>query len=309
MDFIQKERPENSGFIQLLMLIVYAIAGILIGSILAFILIFIIYGKQVLINPAILTGSDPNSIAGLQILMIATSAGLFLAPPLFLALTEGKRPSVFYGFKKPEIKLIALVFVIMTVSMPLMEWVALLNQKMVLPESLKELEHWMREKEDEAMRTTFLLLKMNSIKDLLINLFMIALLPGIAEELMFRGGIQRSFTKIVKNPHVAIWISAVIFSAIHFQFYGFFPRLLLGAGFGYLYFWSGSLWYAMFAHFLNNGYAVCAAWYMQKNNIPLSELDNTASFTWYGYVISFVLTILVFLYFKNKTQITNERLD
>lgn len=185
--------------------------------------------------------------------------------------------------------------------MPVLEWVTLANQKMVLPDFLKSLEKWMRAKEDEAMNTTLLLLKMSTIKDLLINLFMIALLPGIAEELMFRGGVQRTANRMFNNQHVAIWLSAFIFSAIHVQFYGFLPRLLLGAGFGYLYYWSGSLWYSMLAHFLNNGYAVCAAYYMQKNDMSLDELDQTAYFAWYGYIVSFVLTALVFSYFKKRT--------
>ncbi|MOA49826.1 CAAX amino terminal protease self- immunity [compost metagenome] len=86
------------------------------------------------------------------------------------------------------------------------------------------------------------------------------------------------------------------------QFYGFLPRLCLGAAFGYLYFWSGSLWYAIFAHFINNAYAVCAAWYMQKNNIPLSEADKTLNIAWYGYIVSAILTFLLFRYFKTKTE-------
>lgn len=302
MNFIQKQQDENSPYTQLLMLLGYAVTGIFIFLLIGLAIITAMYGFGALTNPVILSGGEEKYRPALQILLIAQSVGLFLAPPLFLAITERKKINVFYGFKKPEPNLLLLVFLIMAVSMPFMEWTAVINQKMILPDFLKSIENWMRQKEDEAMQTTLLLLKMQHISELVANLFLIALLPGIAEELMFRGGVQRSFLRIFKNPHLAIWASAFLFSAIHLQFYGFLPRLLLGAGFGYIYYLSGSLWYAMLAHFLNNAYAVCAAWYMQKNNIPLSEADNISHFAWYGYLISFILTILVFRYFKTKTS-------
>lgn len=315
MNLIEKDQRENSisikaengPYLQLLMLLAYALLGVLVFTILALGVIYALFGADVL--KSIITMSSVGMVnrGALQVMLIASSLGFFLAPPILLAITEQQKTSVFYGLKQPDIKLLGIVFLIMLVSMPIMEWTAALNQKMTLPEVLKPLEQWMKEKEDEAMRTTLLLLKMNSIKDLLLNLFMIALLPAVAEELMFRGGVQRSFNRIFNNPHVAIWTTAFIFSAIHLQFYGFLPRLLLGAGFGYIYYFSGNLWYAVLGHFLNNAYAVCAAWYMQKNNIPLTATDSTINIAWYGYVISFILTTAVFIYFKNITQQPHER--
>ena len=160
----------------------------------------------------------------------------------------------------------------------------------------------MKAKESEAMRMTYLFLKVNGFGDFLINLFTIALVPAVAEELMFRGGVQRAFNRMFNNPHVAIWLAAFLFSAIHMQFYGFLPRLLLGALFGYIYVWTGSLWYAIFAHFINNAYAVCYAWYLQANNMPLNQTDATLNTPWYGYVISLVAGIYLLIYFKNKTN-------
>lgn len=315
MNLIEKDQRENSisikaengPYLQLLMLLAYALLGVLVFTILALGVVYALFGADVL--RSIITMSSVGTVnrGALQVMLIASSLGFFLAPPILLAITEQQKTSVFYGLKQPDIKLLGIVFLIMLVSMPIMEWTAALNQKMTLPEVLKPLEQWMKEKEEQAMQTTLLLLKMNSIKDLLLNLFMIALLPAVAEELMFRGGVQRSFNRIFNNPHVAIWTTAFIFSAIHLQFYGFLPRLLLGAGFGYIYYFSGNLWYAVLGHFLNNAYAVCAAWYMQKNNIPLTATDSTINIAWYGYVISFILTTAVFIYFKNITQQPHER--
>jgi len=302
MDLSEREREEYPPYLQLLMLLFYAVLGILVFSIIAVIVIISLYGLPALTNPAVMSGSEPRYLPAMQLLLMASSLGLFLTPALLLAITEGRKPQHFYGFKAPTLKILGLVVLIMIVSMPFMEWSMLTNQKLILPDFLKEVERWIREKENQTLQATINLLKMASIKGLLINLFLIAVLPAVSEELLFRGGVQRTLGRIFKNPHVSIWVAAAIFSAIHVQFYGFLPRMLLGAGFGYLYYWSGSLWYAILGHFLNNAYAVCAAYYMQKNNMSLAEMDTTANFTWYVYLISFILMIAAFGLFKKQTE-------
>jgi membrane protease YdiL (CAAX protease family) len=301
MNFSLAPREEKSAYTQLLILACYALAGAVAGSVLSLIALVSLYGTGILQNAAGLSGGDPAYLNGLRIAQSLTSLCLFLMPPLLLAITEKKRISTFYGFKKPQPLLLLLILLLMVCSMPLMEWITLINQKMVLPEYLKPLENWMREKEEAAMNMTILLLRIRGFGEFMVNIVIIALLPAVAEELLFRGGIQRSFGRMFRHPHVAIWISAFIFSAIHVQFFGFFPRLLLGAAFGYIYLWTGSLWYAMFAHFLNNAYAVSQAWYLQAHHIPLDQADNSAYFPWYAYVISLILSIFLFKYLKDKT--------
>jgi membrane protease YdiL (CAAX protease family) len=300
MNFPSNVKPEKSAYVQLLALAGYALAGVFVFTALGFAILFLMYGSKVF-EPNALTGGNPEYLNGLKIIQICTSIGLFLAPPLLLAFENGRKIKDFYGFGKPKLEWIFLVFLIMICSMPFMEWTALINQKMILPDFLKPLDTWMREKEEEAMRMTLILLKINTTWDFLVNLFMIALVPAVAEELMFRGGVQRGLNRMFNNPHVAIWFAAFIFSAIHMQFFGFLPRLLLGAGFGYIYYWSGSLWYAMLGHFINNGYAVCVAWYLQIKHLPLDDADNTFHFKWYGYILSLLITITLFIYFKKRT--------
>jgi membrane protease YdiL (CAAX protease family) len=299
---MQNIREENGPFVQILMLVFYAILGLIVVSAIGFALVYLQYGGIILKDMSWLSGTNPYYMPAQRILLTAQQIGLFLVPALLLAKTEGQKINRFYGFTKPKIELMLIVVVLMICAMPVLEWVTQFNQKMVLPEALKGIEKWMKDAEDQGMKTTIALLKMDHVGMFVLNLGMIALLPAVAEELMFRGGLQRAFGRMFKNCHVAIWLSAFIFSAIHMQFYGFFPRLFLGATFGYLYFWSGSLWYAIFGHFINNAYAVCAAWYMQKNNIPLSEADKTMNIAWYGYIISAVLTFLLFRYFKKQTE-------
>lgn len=302
MIFVKPNKEEINPFLQLLLLLFYALLGGFVFGLLAIVIILIINGLGMVSNLELLLSGDPKFITEFKIIQILSSIGTFILPPIALALTEGKKVTQFYNFKKPQTLLIFLVLTIMIVSMPFMEWTVLINQKMVLPDYLKAVEQWMKEKEDAAMKITIQLITVRSNFDFIINLIMIAVLPAIGEELMFRGGVQRSLTKAFNSPHLAIWLTAIIFSAIHVQFYGFIPRMLLGAGFGYLYFYSGSLWYAMLAHFINNAYAVCAAFYMQKHNMPLNKADEPIGFPWYGYLISAIITIALFKFFKDSAE-------
>ncbi|RYD78939.1 MAG: CPBP family intramembrane metalloprotease [Sphingobacteriales bacterium] len=302
MNVVASNREEMNPFLQLLLLLFYAIVGTIIFTIISLVVILAIYGFAIVKDFNLIATGDPKFTDALKILQIGTSIGMFVVPPLALAYTNSKKPSNFYSFGKPKAALLILVLVIMIASMPFMEWIAVTNQKMVLPSGLKWLENWMKESEQAAMKMTIQLLTVRNNWDFVVNLIMIAVLPAIGEELMFRGGVQRSLTKAFNNPHAAIWISAIIFSAIHMQFYGFVPRLLLGAGFGYLYYFSGSIWYAMAGHFINNGYAVCAAFYMQKHNMPLDKAEDPIGFPWYGYLISAIITIALFKFFKDTAQ-------
>ncbi|TCD02373.1 CPBP family intramembrane metalloprotease [Pedobacter frigidisoli] len=302
MNFVTPNKEEINPFLQLLLLLFYALLGGLIFGIIAVAITLIMYGLGLISNFDLLLAGDARYLDGFKLIQILSSIGTFIAPPIVLAWTERKRVTEFYSFKKPQLLLLILVFVIMMVSMPFMEWTVLMNQKMVLPDFLKGIERWMRMKEDGTMKVMMKLITVRSNLDFIVNLIMIAVIPAIGEELMFRGGIQRSLTRAYKNPHLAIWLTAIIFSAIHLQFYGFVPRMLLGAGFGYLYYFSGSIWYAMLAHFINNAYAVCAAFYMQKHNMPLDKADEPVGFPWYGYLISAIITIALFKFFKDSAE-------
>lgn len=287
-------KPENSPFTQMLYLVVFAIGGVLVFSTIGFAIIFFTAGIEGLQAAA---SNNLKGVAAIKILLIAQQLGLFLTPALLLAAIERKRLSKFYGLEAPKVSLLLVVALLSICWMPVMglsmEW----NQKMVLPGFLKSIEQWMRAMEDMGVKTTEAILKMDNIGDVIINLFVIAVTPAICEEFIFRGAIQRIIFRVKSNPHVAIWLSAIIFSAIHFQFYGFLPRMLLGAAFGYVYFWTGSIWYAVFAHFLNNAYAVCVAFYLQKNNLSYTKADEI-DMAWYGYVISAVLTVVLFNFVK-----------
>ena len=132
---------------------------------------------------------------------------------------------------------------------------------------------------------------------------MIAIIPAIGEELLFRGVIQRIFTRWTRSNHWGIWIAAILFSALHMQFYGFVPRMLLGVLFGYLLVWSGSMWLPIIAHFLNNALAVIAMYMIDKELIsPKVEEFGSTSGSYYGAIISIILVGVFLVLIKKQNE-------
>jgi uncharacterized protein len=186
----------------------------------------------------------------------------------------------------------------------LMYW----NSHLVLPEFLSELEQWMRDMETTLMELTNYLTDFQSIPELLFGILVIGVFAGVGEELFFRGLIQPKIQGYLRSPHWGIWVTAIIFSAIHVQFYGFLPRLFLGALFGYLYHYSGSLFYPILGHILNNSFTLLLVY---ASNEGLIELDVQAldTVSYPGAGAGFLVLILGFLYFKKVNRVTNEKLD
>ena len=218
--------------------------------------------------------NDPKTIQLLQYFQVIQSFGLFIFPAL-LAGYFFERNSVRYLFISHISKwpLYLAVLILMFVSLPFTNWMVAANEAMKLPEFLKGLEDWMRNSEEEAAKLTDAFLNMPTFGGFLFNIVMIAMLPAIGEEFMFRGLLQRLFKEWLGNIHIAIFISAFLFSAMHVQFYGFFPRMMLGIMFGYMFYMTGSLWVPVWAHFINNGAAVTVA-YLSQHGILTGDYEN-----------------------------------
>ena len=220
---------------------------------------------------------------------------IFEQPKEELQLSEwGKGKNYLYGI----IALLAIQPIVGVVN----EW----NQAISLPEFLAPLEAWMREAENTAAQLQERFLSGTSYLDLLINIVVMAITPAICEELLFRGVIQNQLAKWFKNVHVAVWVAAIIFSAIHFQFYGFFPRMILGAALGYLLVYGKSLWLPIVAHCLNNFMAVVVAWGANKleiiQNVEAAAPTYTTSED-YIFLIGCVFVVALSfykLYYNNK---------
>jgi uncharacterized protein len=251
------------------------------------------YGEKTFEELGKLNVSGPHFSAMLWIMqIIGTTLPIFVAPVIF-ACTIVKKPAE-YLKAAPRLNwlLMLIVLVLMFTSTPLIEFLSNINQKMVLPPFLK----WMRDSEDSAEKITAVMLQMNSVWNMIANVLVIGLLTAIVEEFMFRGVIQTIFIRWTKNTHAAVWITAILFSAFHIEFFGFLPRLLLGVLFGYFVAWSGSIWTGVWAHFINNGTDVVVTWLYQKKKINTNP-DSDHIFNYQGYTISFIIVlILLFIY-------------
>ena len=229
---------------------------------------------------------DLKTIRLLQYFQVIQSFGLFIIPALLAGYFFERSSTRYLSIDKPSRWLFYLItLVLMFAALPFINWMVTVNESMKLPGFLKGMEDWMKAAEEEAAKLTDAFMNMPTFSAFLFNMVMIALLPAIGEEFVFRGLLQRLFREWLGNIHVAIFISAFLFSAMHMQFYGFFPRMFLGIMFGYLFYWSGSLWVPISAHFINNGAAVIFSWLGQQGVLS-GDYEN------FGATESVVLIIL-----------------
>ena len=200
-------------------------------------------------------------------------------------------------------RLVLLLILLFVLFLPILNFTVELNKLLVLPDWLSELENWMRNAEDSAAVKTKALLKMDNYQDLLFNIFLIGILPAVGEELAFRGVVQKVLIGERENPHIGIWGAAFIFSFIHFQFFGFLPRLLLGAFFGYLFYWSKSIWLPILGHFVNNTSAVLVAYYLGSNGMEekLEKIGTTEQSSFVPLIAALLFCAFLY-YFKKQTD-------
>jgi len=247
-----------------------------------------------------------KSVRVTQMALMIQSVCFFLFPSLVFAFLCQNNAKTYLKTEESYKPLILLLSICLIVAIqPLINFIGYYNQQLVLPESMSAIENWMKENELAAKKTTNLLFSDKTITGLIFNLLIIAVVAGLAEEFFFRGCIQQIIQKIVTNQHIAVWIGAIIFSAMHFQFYGFVPRLLLGALLGYLFIWSGSIWVPVITHTINNVIGVLLAFLYygtpQYEEIGTFTLDKNLWIT----ILSFILsTILIFLIHKKRQTLT-----
>jgi membrane protease YdiL (CAAX protease family) len=254
--------------------------------------------------PTIDEMDNPESIRILKYFQVIQSIGVFIVPPFILGwLYHGKIVEYLKLNKKITFASVLLVLVLSFAASPFINLIGEINANMQFPGWLSGIENWMKNAEDKAAEITEAFLKVETTGGLLFNIFMIAFLPSIGEELLFRGVIQRIFTNWTRNYHWGIWISALLFSALHLQFYGFIPRLFLGVLFGYLLVWSGSMWLPIIAHFINNAVAVVAMYLIDKELLsPEIEEIGTTSDSFYMAAVSFVLIVVFMLMVKRQNS-------
>jgi membrane protease YdiL (CAAX protease family) len=287
--------PEKHPLVSLLtILAVIAIGFIIIGPLIGFILSLPFYPGNITEYAEGIQNIEAHPEIKLPFYVLQGSAtffGLIIGPALYLKSERKSLGSLFYNQRAQVIPILITVLVVIA-FMPLNSLFIDWNSNLHLPEFLKGLEEWARMREDEATRITKFLTHFDSTFEVAVAVVVIALLPAIGEEIVFRGLIQNELFRGTKNIHISIWISAILFSAIHIQFFGFVPRMLLGALFGYLYYWSGSLNLAILAHFVNNAASVIGMYLFQLGTIK-EDMESSEAASWPAVLSSLLLTVLL----------------
>ncbi len=250
----------------------------------------------------ILLHLSPAGDEVLKISQLLMSIGMFVIPPFIFAYLCSENTIGFLQLnKKVRISDVLVVVLFMMAVIPFINLLNDLNHRLVLPQALSGIENQMKAMEEAAAKLTEKLLNVHTINGLLFNILVIAIIPALGEELIFRGTLQSIF-KDWKGIIVGIWFAAFIFSAIHMQFYGFVPRMLMGAFFGYLVYWSGNIWLPILAHFTNNVLAVIF-YYLKFNGVQTIDIDTigTGNTLWIG-IVSGIVVIAGILLIKGILQ-------
>ena len=245
----------------------------------------------------LLSDVDKTATSSLKWLQCIQSMSLFLFPALLCAWWWDGDHRPFRWLRMDRMiswHVVGLAALVMVCAIPGINLLADLNNRIVLPECLSSLEQFFRQMEEEAALLTKRFMQADNVWVMMINMGLMAVLPALAEEMSFRGVLQQL---LGGRRHVAIWLTAVIFSAIHMQFYGFVPRMLMGALFGYVFVWTGSLWVPIVMHFVNNGMAVLVYYILSSKGVAMdTNYADTlgAGTTWWLGVIS-LLTVGILL--------------
>jgi hypothetical protein len=289
----------KSRFVQIVILLALIVGCMVVSSVLGVIVASIFYGFG-------LPANTSDQAAYYRIIQSFGSVGTFMLPSLFFSyFAECNCFSYNRMNKSPKYNMINIVLVMSLVILPIVLALAEWNEAWKLPQSLAGLEDWMRRMDEQNQELVNLMAHDPRIGILLINIFVMAVLPAVGEELLFRGTIQTFLHKWTKSYHWAIWITAFIFSAIHFQISGFIPRLLIGAYLGYLFYWSGSLWLPIIAHFLHNSWSIISDFIFLRRGYDIENMNFSNIHAW-QYILGMAIVLAaVGIFWLYKLRVEN----
>jgi membrane protease YdiL (CAAX protease family) len=280
----------------------------LLAFILFFMLVFsamgmiggtLLYGKnlselaQTFIHPQ--TEADRSFILFFQFF---NQLGFLFFPVLLFVYLFSSNGVSYLKMNKISLFMLLLAGISVYAVLPLSNWLGEINQQMSFPSSLSGLSRWMKARESQADQITAFLLQTKTTKGLLLNLFIIALIPAVGEEMLFRGLLQRLLNEWTRSVFAGVFLTALIFSAIHLQFFGFLPRFLLGLVLGILLEITQSLWAPVAAHFVNNATLVVLYYLKNINIIAVDPEKFGTSHHFYILLLSLVVTLYIFYRLK-----------
>jgi len=279
---------------------------IIIGNVVALVVISLFYQGNFMEAM-----TDPVGHPDIRNIMVvaqglASLAGLVFIPAFYLKKIESRSINRFFaGFPSGKWFLVlSLTVVALAIAVsPIADW----NATAHFPSWTGELESFLRGFEDQAAKLVKAFVSNLTPGEFLMVFVVIAVIPAVGEELVFRGFIQTELIRAFRNPHVGIWLAAAFFSAFHLQFFGFFPRLFMGATMGYVYYWSRNLWIPIIYHFLNNGIQITAI-YLAQLELHSYDVESTESAPLLAVAIS-LLMLAGLLYYckKNLAPVADDR--
>jgi uncharacterized protein len=285
-----------------ILLIGLLISLLLISSLFGMLIMVPFMGVDFLTKLAAPDYQDPSMVNALKVIQIISMAGGLLLPALiYIYVTEKNFRQYLLPDKSRFLFTAALAAILIIIAQPLIGYSYELNSNMQLPASLKGLEQWIKNMEDQASQITDAFLNTISVSGFLVNIFMIALLPALCEEILFRGVLARLLRQWSGNMHLAIIISSIIFAGIHMQFLGFLPRFLLGIALGYLFFWSGNIWIPIIAHFTNNLLSVVVE-FLYRSGLSSTNAEQFGRFEGYSLIIASSLLTGILLYYLYRIR-------
>jgi membrane protease YdiL (CAAX protease family) len=259
-----KEKPY---WLQLIVLALFMLGGMLVFSSLGTLLVTLIYH-----TPNMMESADP--VTAIRITQTLTTIGTFLVPALLFAYCQDRR---WFGYNAadriPKQSMVNMVLILSVTLLPVVGVLSAFNQNIMPQEGA--VAEFMRDLEEAANHILEVVTSQRSSWDLISNILVFAVLAGICEEFFFQGALQPLLMNWTRNPHVGILLTALIFSALHFQFYGFIPRFLLGLYLGYLFYWSRSLWLPILAHVLHNALSILVDFTLQGRDIDTDSMQFT----------------------------------
>ncbi|MEL7119924.1 MAG: type II CAAX endopeptidase family protein [Bacteroidota bacterium] len=319
MDHLVKEPQPSSNIVQqdtppffvLMLLLVAVLIGLLIGN-LTVLIVSNLMGHDLQKLLLSVRQDSPLEIRNmLRTINLVSHFTTFTLSSVILALFLYKKKmlSYFKLDKMPSINNLGFGVLFIMASFPLAIFIMWINQQIPLPE-------WAVTMEESASGMLKSVLNMQSPVELLFNLLVVAVLPAVGEELLFRGVVQQQIEKSTKNGILAIWITATVFSAIHLQFEGFFPRLLLGAILGYLFYWTKNLWVPILAHFVFNGTQIVGKYFYQ-DQVSIENSVDFEKIPWLPGIIGILIMLFIGNYIRQHNAskaeqqelVQNEPLD
>lgn len=284
----------------LIFLVIVLVGFFVVGPLIGLVLGFPFYDGGIMEYLEAFTSASGNNKIKIPFYIVqgfTTAVSMILIPLMYLKISAKKNPNIF--FKNPlSVVLIFLTLIItitfMSVNSVFIEW----NASISFPDFMSGFEDWARATEDRAAELTKFLTTFDSVGQFIFAFIIIAILAGVGEELVFRGFLQNQFHKAFDNIHLAIWVSAFLFSAIHMQFFGFIPRMLLGALFGYLYHWSGNLAIPMISHAVNNGFTLVLVYLNQIGTIDFDMENSEAAPLSTVFIFAIITGALMFFFRK-----------